>query len=297
MFGFSYWFIPLFSGCCWLGGLLAMLGTWTARGSPRYAWLGNGQRIAYISDIGATGYGKPIFIATSAVMVVTFDIAFIAERWLRHRGRLTRNYNITEKILSIFAIIFAIVGACGLIFLTIFDTKRYPNVHDAMLAVFIAGYVISAVFICAEYQRLGMHFREHRVLRASFWIKLAFIFTEVGLAIAFGVTRARDETNAAAVIEWIIALIYIFYVWSFVIDFLPATRTKHKDHRFPPIRKGNDPRATATEAGGNMLGGPVYTNGGRAADTDSYGSTLPMTEPNRYYQPPSQQHAPASQNF
>lgn len=46
-----------------------------------------------------------------------------------------------------------------------------------------AGYVISAIFICAEYQRLGIHYREHRVLRMSFWFKLAFIFVEVGLAI------------------------------------------------------------------------------------------------------------------
>lgn len=41
-----------------------------------------------------------------------------------------------------------------------------------------AGYIISAIFICAEYQRLGIHFREHRVLRASFWLKLAFILVE-----------------------------------------------------------------------------------------------------------------------
>lgn len=46
-----------------------------------------------------------------------------------------------------------------------------------------AGYVISAIFICAEYQRLGIYFREYRILRISFWMKLAFIFIEVGLAI------------------------------------------------------------------------------------------------------------------
>lgn len=41
-----------------------------------------------------------------------------------------------------------------------------------------AGYVISAIFVCAEYQRLGVHFRQHRVLRVSFWIKLGFILVE-----------------------------------------------------------------------------------------------------------------------
>jgi hypothetical protein len=90
-----------------------------------------------------------------------------------------------------------------------------------------AGYIISAIFICWEYQRLGIHHRQHRVLRISFWIKLAFIFVELGLAIAFGVLSDKRHYNSAAVVEWVISLIYAFYVWSFAIDFLPAVRTKH----------------------------------------------------------------------
>ena len=42
----------------------------------------------------------------------------------------------------------------------------------------MGGYVLSAVFICAEYQRLGVHFREQRILRVSFWVKLVFIIVE-----------------------------------------------------------------------------------------------------------------------
>jgi hypothetical protein len=137
MFGLSYWFIPFFAGSVWLGTLLAMLGTWAAKGKPFYAWDSPGQTVPYISDIAATHWGYPLFIAGSAVTVVSFDLAFISERWLRHKGRLAHNYNMTEKILSIFAIIFAIIGAAGLILLTIFDTKDYPNVHDAMLVVFM----------------------------------------------------------------------------------------------------------------------------------------------------------------
>lgn len=76
------------------------------------------------------------------------------------------------------------------------------------------GYIISAIFICAEYQRLGMHFRQHRILRISFWIKLAFIIIEIGLAIAFAVLGDRSDYNRAAIIEWIVALVYICYVWS-----------------------------------------------------------------------------------
>jgi hypothetical protein len=46
------------------------------------------------------------------------------------------------------------------------------------------GYIISAIFICWEYQRLGIHYRQHRILRISFWIKLFFILFEVALAIS-----------------------------------------------------------------------------------------------------------------
>lgn len=49
--------------------------------------------------------------------------------------------------------------------------------------IFSVGYIISAIFACAEYQRLGIHFRQYRILRASFWIKLFFILTEIALAI------------------------------------------------------------------------------------------------------------------
>lgn len=72
-----------------------------------------------------------------------------------------------------------------------------------------------------------MHHRQHRVLRISFWIKLAFIIVELALAIAFGVLSDKRNYNRAAIVEWVIALIYAFYVWSFAIDFLPAVRTNH----------------------------------------------------------------------
>lgn len=114
-----------------------MLGRWLAIGSPHYSSFNASQHIAYISDIGATSWGYPLFIAGSATAVVTFDLAFISERWLRHKGRLTPNYNKSEIILSAFATLFAIIGAAGLILLTIFNTVDYPHVHVAMLIVFM----------------------------------------------------------------------------------------------------------------------------------------------------------------
>lgn len=192
-------------------------------GEPYYSFMREtSQHIVYISDIGATSWGKPIFIATSAVMVVTFNLVFIIERWQRHKRQLAPNYRRSEKIMSAGAIFWSIIGGAGLILLTIFDTADYQKVHDSLLGVFIAGYVISAICVCIEYALLGLVVRRHqhqmgleshkghRLLLTSFTIKLCFIVVELALAIAFGVTEYTGKYNQSAILEWIVALLYIF---------------------------------------------------------------------------------------
>lgn len=97
--------------------------------------------------------------------------------------------------------------------------------------------------------------------------------------VAFGVLNYQKRYNTAAIFEWVVSLVYIFYIWSFIIDFLPATRTRNQEDRFEiplHVRKQDDEMAMRTEAGGNQFGGPVYTNGGRV---------------------PANQPVPPSQNF
>lgn len=225
----------MLSGLVWLGMLLGMLLWWLVDQNGRQLpAMDGGHTIAYISDIGSSSL-QPLFIAMSAVTVVLLDVGFLAERWLRHTGRLAPNTSRTQKALSILSIIFAIAGAAGLILLSIFDNLNHPRLHDGFLLLFLAGYIISAICLCAEYQRLGIHYRHHRILAISFWTKLAFILVEVVLAIVFIATMFTGHTNIAAVFEWIIAFIFTFYVLSFVIDLLPSVRTSkhipqgHKD--------------------------------------------------------------------
>ena len=160
------------------------------------------------------------------------DLSFAAERWLRHRGVLVPNTHWGEKLLSALAMLGALVGTIGLICLSIFDTRNFPRMHDKFLACFIVGYVVSAIFLCAEYQRLGIKYQQHSVLRISFWIKLAFILTEIALAVVFGVCSFKAR-NVAAVVEWVIALIFTFWVLSFMVDLLPAVRRSQTrwDHK------------------------------------------------------------------
>lgn len=74
-------------------------------------------------------------------LVVTFDLVFIIERWLRHNGRLTPNTSVWQKVYSACAIIAAIVGAVGLILLSIYDVAHHKRMHDTCLGVFIIGTV------------------------------------------------------------------------------------------------------------------------------------------------------------
>jgi hypothetical protein len=221
-----YWVFPVISAGTWLGMLLAMLIRWEVVDHPNYPSMEPGQRIAYISDIGAFGL-KPLFVAGSSVTTVFLVLAFIAERWLRHTGRLLPNTHTSQKILSGFSIVCAVAGAAGLILLSVFDTYRHPRLHDGFLLLFIAGYIISAIFLCAEYQRLGIHYRRHRILRISFWVKLTFILVELAFAIVFIATNFTHKRNIGAVFEWIVAFTFTFYVLSFLLDLLPSVQTRH----------------------------------------------------------------------
>lgn len=205
------------------------------------------QSIAYISDVGAQEL-KPLFIAGSAVTTVAVEIGFFADRWLRHRGRLARNLTLLEKVLSGLSMVFAIIGAAGLILLSIFDTWRHPRLHDVFLLLFIVGYVVSAIFICWEYQRLRRNFGYIKILRISYWIKIFFILVEVALAIAFVSTNWSKTYNAAAVLEWTVAFIFTFYLASFIVDLWPARHTH--DHEFDSYAAKNAPRQMEMGAAG-----------------------------------------------
>ncbi|KAK3296972.1 Frag1/DRAM/Sfk1 family-domain-containing protein [Chaetomium fimeti] len=240
MIRLSYWVTPILAGTVWLATLLALLLYWAvSEDYIQYSSMNDGQQIAYISDIGASDL-KPLFVTGCVLTTVFLDISFAADRWLRHKGRLAPNTTTGEKVLSGLSIGFAIIGTVGLILLSIFDTVWQPNLHNIFLLLFIAGYVISAIFICWEYQRLGKHYREHRILRLSFWIKLTFVIVEVLLAVAFVACTFTRNSNAGAVLEWVIAFIFSFYVFSFYVDLYPAAATKHAPHQLRAKQQQQD---------------------------------------------------------
>ncbi|KAI0167090.1 Frag1/DRAM/Sfk1 family-domain-containing protein [Hypoxylon sp. FL1284] len=279
----SYWTFPLVSGLMWLSTLLGLLLYWIVDAHRvHYASMGNTQTIAYISDVGASKL-KPLFVTGCIITTIFLDLSFGADRLLRHQGRLVPNTSTGEKVLSGLTIFFALIGTIGLTFLSGFDTLRYPRLHDIFLLLFIAGYLLSAIFICWEYQRLGHKNRQHRVLRISFWIKLTFVIVELVLAIAFVATNFTKHYNAAAILEWIIAFIFSFYIFSFFVDLYPAVATRNNRfatradnarqmeetyYETPPSVGHQHPRDTQESQRtltGNNFGGHGYSHGQSAA--------------------------------
>ncbi|KAF6827426.1 frag1 dram sfk1 family protein [Colletotrichum plurivorum] len=229
----SYWVFPIISGLMWLSMLLGMLLYWIIDTDRMiYPSMSSPQTIAYISDVGAYRL-KPLFVTGCVITAVFLDLSFFSDRWLRHKGRLAPNTSAGEKVLFGLTIVFALVGTVGLVCLSIFDTYRHGRLHLLFLLLFIAGYLISAIFICWEYQRLGKKYPEHRSLAASFWIKLVFILVEFSLAVAFIACNFLRRYDVAAILEWIVAFVFSFYIWSFMVDLYPAVRTRDKAMRFP----------------------------------------------------------------
>lgn len=64
--------------------------------------------------------------------------------------RLVANMRRRERVLASLAVFFAFVGMCGLILLSIFDTKRFTKQHRVFLLVFIVGVGMSAIFTVIE---------------------------------------------------------------------------------------------------------------------------------------------------
>ncbi|PWW76233.1 hypothetical protein C7212DRAFT_197098 [Tuber magnatum] len=221
---FPYWIMPLICAGVWFSMLWAMMITWLAQGKPIYASMNRDQTIAYISDIGANVL-KPLFVTGCAITAVgfAFSLAFMRQNHAL-KSRL-------ESTMDWLALATGFLGAVSLILLAVFDTQRYGSLHKLFLFLFMLGVVLSAVFTTVEYWRLGRTHVEHPILRRSYWAKTGIIIIEVGLSIAFGTTMYKRKSNVAAVLEWLVAFFFTFYVISFFYDLRPKARTREDIRR------------------------------------------------------------------
>ncbi|EJD48599.1 hypothetical protein AURDEDRAFT_144099 [Auricularia subglabra TFB-10046 SS5] len=216
-----YIWIPLVAAFIWLAMLLAMLITWLAQGHPFYVSMSPGQKVVYISDVGADML-KPLFIAGCCVTAVGFFLTLCVARWLRHSGRLHANLRRRERVASTIAIFGSFMGGAALILLSVFDTKHHMKTHRVFLFFFVFGVTISAIFTVLEFRWIEKAYPQAVHLRRAYIIKAVLAVVLIAAAIAFGVTLGRKQ-NVAAIIEWAIAFGFTFYLLTFWAD-LRASR-------------------------------------------------------------------------
>ncbi|CAE6398334.1 unnamed protein product [Rhizoctonia solani] len=193
----------------WAATLTAMIITWAAEGKPVYE--SQDGSIPYISDIGAS-FLKPLFVVGSVITGLGFFFTVLSERVYREKG------------LSLLA---------G------FDTLRYKTLHRLFLLIFMLGTVLSAIATTVEFLVLRREARHAagladitdftfnigkmvQGLTGSYVAKLIIVVFEVALSIAFGITMYRGSNEAAAVLEWTIAYIFVFFLLTFYFDLRPA---------------------------------------------------------------------------
>ena len=201
-----------------------------------------------------------------------------AHLWLADcRNRLHPNMRRREKVFSTLAVIGSFIGGAGLILLSIFDTGRHHSLHRVFLLVFIVGVGLSAIFTIVEYRWINKDYDGQRELRIAYIAKGLIAFILIVLAVVFAITL-YTTANVGAIIEWVIAFGYTFYLLTFYYD-LRLSRGVHKGGYFDQGLLGRGSVETAGTAGTmRQVGGPtyagsqVYANG----NGDTYGGRGPQ---------------------
>ena len=86
----------------------------------------------------------------------------------------------------------------------------------------------------------------------------------------------QSKWNVAAVVEWIIAFIFTFYVLSFAVDFIPALSTRQDKYAGGPTDNTQIGMADAEAQGAAYNPAASAPAGGRyyaGAPTNGYGDT------------------------
>ncbi|CAE6360634.1 hypothetical protein BN14_03585 [Rhizoctonia solani AG-1 IB] len=213
-----------------------MIITWAAEGKPVYE--SQDGSFPYISDIGAS-FLKPLFVVGSVITGLGFFLTVLSERIYREKGRLLPNVRRRGAVMGVISCVCALIAAAGLSLLAGFDTLRYKTLHRLFLLIFMLGTVLSAIATTVEFLVLRREARHAagladitdftfniskmvQGLTGSYVSKLIIVVIEIGLSIAFGITMYRGSNLAAAVLEWIIAYVFVFFLLTFYFDLRPA---------------------------------------------------------------------------
>ena len=195
-----------------------MVIVYLAQGRPHYPSMGTGT-IPFISDIGAFSL-KPLFVTGATITAVFFFLSLLSRR--RNKDLPQRKARIFDRL----ALFFGLFGCVSLILLTVFDTYRHPYAHRVFLLFFMLNIIVSAIFTTLEYYILGKISRTHLEFRRSYIAKATLLVLEGSFSIGFAICAGLKRETPQAVLEWIIAFVFTFYVITFYFDLRPEAGTE-----------------------------------------------------------------------
>lgn len=100
------------------------------------------QHLPYISNIGASDWGHPIFVAGAVLTAVSFLITFSSEKWFRHTGVLLESSGKWATRLWVVSEALTIVAITAQVLMTVFCVRRHAYTHYSMVAVFAYVFIV-----------------------------------------------------------------------------------------------------------------------------------------------------------
>ncbi|KAK6464161.1 Frag1/DRAM/Sfk1 [Scheffersomyces coipomensis] len=254
-----YYLVPIICLIVWWGMLIAMLSAWSIQGHPIYYFMSGYQNPVYISDIGATNL-QPLFISCTGFQAIFFVGTLILIYFLRRYHKLQPYIKPIQHKLDIASIVCSVLGQLGILFVSIFNTHIFPDVHISMVAVFIAFIFFSCLFnfftsfifgnnpdLLSPYHKHDVIFGDRKwdnLYMLSFWLKATWLAAAFAFAVCFGVFMESGNQSLSAAFEWTISFWYglLLIMWS--LDLLPAAmkhyRISHPEIYGPNSEKGVD---------------------------------------------------------
>ncbi|CAK9440971.1 uncharacterized protein LODBEIA_P48400 [Lodderomyces beijingensis] len=247
-----YYLIPIVAFVVWWGMLIAMLACWGAQGRPIYSFMNNHQDPVYLSDIGATNL-QPLFISCAGFQGIFFVGTLIVGMYLRKAHKIQPYISHHQPRLAIASIICAAIGQLGILFVSIFNTKNFNNVHLTMVGIFIAfcffacccDFGITYIFgtnnskldpshpvtVFGKSNRANLYY-------IGFVLKIIWLLAAICFAAAFGYYMKHDQDSKSAVFEWLICFWYGLLLILWAMDLIPSAIRKYKS-RHPELYKTN----------------------------------------------------------
>lgn len=239
-----YYLIPLVALVVWWGMLIALMLAWSIQGHPIYAFMDERQHPVYISDIGATNL-QPLFISCTGFQLIFFVGTLLMEFVLRKMTKLQPYVSKKQPWFAVVSIICALIGQLGILFVSIFDTVDYHNVHITMVAVFIFfifwacffNFLNSFIFGNFPLRLNPNHekviFGKHRwanMYMVSFFFKLFWLAAAVVFAAFFGYYMKHGQDSLSAIFEWTISFWYGLLLVFWAIDLFPSAVKHYRVH-------------------------------------------------------------------